>query len=93
MEDECQAGFASSQEPQKKGHLTPQGAVFCFSLQYSFLEDHEQQQKVTLAVFSPRTICFHSPMEVTAKACPLSCAHFILYLTSGMVIAYQPWLR
>lgn len=42
MENDCQAGFASfSQQLQKKGHLTLQGSIFCFSLQYSFLENHE----------------------------------------------------
>lgn len=72
----------------KKGCLTPQGTIFYFSLQYNFLEIHEQQ-KATLAVFSPHTTCLHSPMEDTAKGCTLSCAHFILDLSSGTVISYQ----
>lgn len=72
----------------KKGHLTAQGTIFYFALQSSFLEIHEQQ-KATLAVFSPHTTCFQSPTEHTAKACTLSCAHFILHLSSDTVIYYQ----
>lgn len=87
MEGDCQAGFASfSQQLQKKGHLTPQGTIFCYSVQYSFLENHEQQ-KATLSVFSPHTTCPYSPME--DEACTLSCAHFILDLSSGTAISYQ----
>lgn len=62
--------------------------IFCSSLQYSFLDNHEQQ-KATLAVFSPHTTCLHSPMEATAKASTLSCGHFIFDLSSGTVISYQ----